>query len=198
MNLFYFGLALVVYFALHSWWASDSFKAKLTPRWIPAKYYRLCYNGMAMGLLVFLGYLANAVETVLIFENRLLTVMSIIPMLAGVFFLVKALQQYNLLEFSGVEQLQASNSKPTPVLQTNGLNAIVRHPLYFATLILIWGFFCFRPTLLVLLGTSITSIYIYLGTKLEEQKLVNVFGESYRQYQQTVPMLLPNFKNPRK
>ncbi|MFK8103641.1 MAG: isoprenylcysteine carboxylmethyltransferase family protein [Saprospiraceae bacterium] len=198
MSLFYFGLALICYFALHSWWASDSFKAKVIPRWIPAKFYRLCYNGMALGLLIFLGYLANAVESVLIFQNRLLTIIAIVPMLVGVFFLVKALQQYNLSEFSGVEQLQTSNSKSVPVLQTNGLNAIVRHPLYFATLILIWSFFLFRPTMLVLVGSSITSIYIYLGTKLEEQKLVNIFGESYRQYQQTVPMLLPKFKDPRK
>ena len=37
----------------------------------------------------------------------------------------------------------------------------------------------------------ILTVYVVIGTHLEERKLVAEFGDEYREYQQTVSMLFP-------
>ena len=90
-----------------------------------------------------------------------------------------------------MQQLRKQSSPSPEILQTKGLNAYVRHPLYFAILIIVWGFFLFRPTDLVLTIAIVSTIYIYIGTQLEEKKLIEEFGEAYRDYQKKVKMLFP-------
>lgn len=65
----------------------------------------------------------------------------------------------------------------------------VRHPLYACFLVLLWSY----PNVTadrLLLDFSWT-LWIIVGTVLEERDLVIEFGESYLKYQQQVPMLLP-------
>ncbi len=65
----------------------------------------------------------------------------------------------------------------------------VRHPLYFAVIVLLWA----APEMslgrleLAVLWTS----WIFVGTILEERDLVADFGETYREYRRQVPMLIP-------
>ena len=56
-------------------------------------------------------------------------------------------------------------------------------------LVLIWSF----PDVSLdrLLFNVLWTLWIVLGTYLEEKDLVAEFGEQYRQYQKTVPMLFP-------
>jgi len=61
-------------------------------------------------------------------------------------------------------------------------------------LIIILGCFLYKPTDLVLLISLISITYLYVGTKLEERKLVTTFGEDYIKYQQEVGMLIPFLK----
>jgi protein-S-isoprenylcysteine O-methyltransferase Ste14 len=65
----------------------------------------------------------------------------------------------------------------------------IRHPLYLFVLVLMWSY----PDLTAdrLLLNLIWSIWIVVGSVLEERDLVRVFGEDYREYQRRVPMLLP-------
>ncbi|MNG10005.1 hypothetical protein D3C76_1605500 [compost metagenome] len=42
-----------------------------------------------------------------------------------------------------------------------------------------------------LLFAGVGTLYILIGTLLEEKDLVQLFGEQYRQYQRKVGMLLP-------
>jgi protein-S-isoprenylcysteine O-methyltransferase Ste14 len=65
----------------------------------------------------------------------------------------------------------------------------VRHPLYAFILVMLWSY----PDLTadrLLLNVSWT-IWIFIGSALEERDLVATFGEPYREYQRQVPMLLP-------
>jgi protein-S-isoprenylcysteine O-methyltransferase Ste14 len=41
----------------------------------------------------------------------------------------------------------------------------------------------------------VLTIYVIIGTKLEERKLVLEFGDTYIQYQKEVPMLIPFTKS---
>jgi protein-S-isoprenylcysteine O-methyltransferase Ste14 len=65
----------------------------------------------------------------------------------------------------------------------------VRHPLYFFMIALIWS--CPDVNSDRLLFNVLWTLWMVLGSYLEEKDLVAEFGERYRQYQKTVPMLLP-------
>jgi protein-S-isoprenylcysteine O-methyltransferase Ste14 len=65
----------------------------------------------------------------------------------------------------------------------------VRHPLYLSSLLMIWS----SPDLTAdrLLFNVLWTIWVVIGTHLEERNLVAILGETYRHYQCTVPALLP-------
>lgn len=65
----------------------------------------------------------------------------------------------------------------------------VRHPQYFVVLLLIWS----SPDItLDRIWFNVTwTVWIVIGTFLEERDLVEGFGDVYREYQKKVPMLVP-------
>ena len=66
----------------------------------------------------------------------------------------------------------------------------VRHPLYFFTFLMIWSF----PDISAdrILFSVLWTCWIIIGAFMEEKDLVQTFGDSYLNYQQRVPMLIPN------
>ncbi|MDE3122616.1 MAG: isoprenylcysteine carboxylmethyltransferase family protein [Paracoccaceae bacterium] len=72
---------------------------------------------------------------------------------------------------------------------TPGAYAHVRHPIYLGTLILLWAVPVMSLGHLVF-STGLT-LYTVIGARLEERDLIAIFGETYRRYRATVPMLLP-------
>ncbi len=78
---------------------------------------------------------------------------------------------------------------PPPHLTLRGPYLWVRHPLYLFMVALIWA----TPDLSLdrLCFNVLWTAWIVAGSLLEERDLVAVFGDRYRRYQETVPMLLP-------
>jgi protein-S-isoprenylcysteine O-methyltransferase Ste14 len=105
---------------------------------------------------------------------------------------------YDSLSFFGIRQiLNFANPKTAAapvVLKRNGLLGVVRHPMYFALILYLW---CqiFRTMDLVI--NTLLTLYVIIGTWLEERKLVLEFGEAYLRYQKQVPMLIPFAKSRR-
>jgi len=191
MHTLYFVFALVAYYALHSLLAADGVKASLT-QIISQRYYRLLYNGLAAGLLVVVFILYFLVEkTPLWTPNPVLPYPGALLALAGISWVARALKRYNLDEFMGLEQLRTEQKPKHNKLITRGLNGHVRHPLYFGTLLIIIGALFIFPTDAMFAFVLISTIYLVLGSRLEEKKLVAQFGEAYRRYQREVPMLVP-------
>ncbi len=191
MNLLYFSLYLIGYFVLHSFLANQKIKTFLIDRVISNRYYRLLYNFLAIGLLIPIAFLYRQIHSQLLFDIPSLKGLGRILLGIGSILLFFALRQYNLSEFAGTQQLKQKAKEKTAPLKTSGFNAVVRHPLYFASLLILWGFFLSRPTDLSLSISLISTSYLYFGTKLEEEKLVEEFKEEYKIYQTKVPMLLP-------
>ncbi|BBO70656.1 hypothetical protein DSCA_45860 [Desulfosarcina alkanivorans] len=71
----------------------------------------------------------------------------------------------------------------------------VRHPLYLFSLVIIWAGPVF--TMDRLLHNGLWTVWIVIGATMEERDLVDCFGDAYRTYQRTVPMLLPTSLKPR-
>ncbi|MGV8074807.1 MAG: methyltransferase family protein [Syntrophobacteraceae bacterium] len=65
----------------------------------------------------------------------------------------------------------------------------VRHPLYFLTLLIIWA----NPLVTAdrLMFNVMFTVWIVIGTLLEEKDLHALYGNSYRAYQGNVCMLVP-------
>lgn len=75
--------------------------------------------------------------------------------------------------------------------KTNILYNTVRHPLYLGFVIALWA----TPTMTIshlAFAVGLTA-YILVGIRLEEKDLIKNFGETYKQYAQQVPKLIPIF-----
>ncbi|PJF39099.1 MAG: hypothetical protein CUN55_15315, partial [Phototrophicales bacterium] len=119
--------------------------------------------------------------------------------LVGLIGLVVSLLQIDGMRFLGIRQTFAwLNGEPLPLpsepLTTSGVYALVRHPLYFFSLLFIWAI----PTMYsAWLGFCVGStVYFMIGSLFEEQKLRRDFGAAYESYQQQVSWLIPFLRLP--
>ena len=66
----------------------------------------------------------------------------------------------------------------------------IRHPLYVGWFMAFW----FTPTMTGahLLFAVMTTVYILMAIRWEEKDLIDVFGEKYERYRESVPMFIPN------
>jgi methanethiol S-methyltransferase len=103
-----------------------------------------------------------------------------------ILFIVAGLQSQPL-SFTGLRQL--ADGQEEGGLRTTGAYGIVRHPLYTLGLCMLW----LIPVMTVgLLGFACgLTLYILIGSTLEERRLVAEFGDEYRQYQKRVRKLIP-------
>jgi len=89
------------------------------------------------------------------------------------------------LNFTGQEYTALKFSTPGPY-------KLVRHPLYLGWFLAFWA----TPTMTVahLAFAIITTIYILLAIRWEEQDLLAALGEDYANYRKMVPKLIPFIK----
>lgn len=183
--------ALWLSFALgHSILASETIKSAAKSTF--GRGYRLAYNSVAVAhigtvLLIgrlFLSDLEASFGLPLWLRGILIGVQ-----IGGAIILVLALRQYDLGLFLGTKQVRDPTAGQTvEPLKTDGLNGWVRHPLYFGAHLLLWGGVSDPFTL----ATAVwASLYFWIGGRYEERRLVDLYGEAYRDYQKTVPFQLP-------
>jgi protein-S-isoprenylcysteine O-methyltransferase Ste14 len=113
---------------------------------------------------------------------------------AGLLFLLRT--PVRLPEFLGIRQaaayLRSGGAAPPedpPRLCTGKSYGIVRHPLYLGCIAVI----AFQPDQTVVSSASSVAaiLYFWIGTFHEESRLVEAFGDEYREYRRRVPRLLP-------
>ncbi len=87
--------------------------------------------------------------------------------------------------------LSAPAATKSGTLWTGGLYARVRHPLYTLT----FAAWIFTPLMSLDRAVFIVGMALYLAVAIrrEERRLVDHYGETYRRYQATTPMLIPRF-----
>jgi protein-S-isoprenylcysteine O-methyltransferase Ste14 len=157
-------------------------------------FYRLFFVLVSILLLIpLIRYTVQVDHEVVITYSLAANIIRYVLIAFGVIVFVKAfLIDYDVLHFLGIRQAMRYNSiekkPPSAELKKSGLLGIVRHPMYFAVIILLW---CHTFTIADVIVNSVLTIYVFIGTLLEERKLVIEFGDTYKRYQKEVPMLIP-------
>ncbi len=183
----------LLYGTIHSFMASNFFKniaVKILGKYF--RFYRLMYNILAFVLLIPVFAVQFSTEKETLWQASLYqSVIGKFISVWGVFLIATALQGYNLSEFSGFDfgKTQEKNE-----FKNDGLLKYMRHPIYFGMLLLVWGMFVADASTRSLTGAVAVTIYLFIGIYFEEKKLIEVFGEKYKRYQQEVPMLIPFLK----
>ncbi len=192
MDLVLLSALWIVYFGLHSFLLSPSVKTTLTKALkLPEHRYRVAYNALSIALLIPIALYYRSLPKPSLMEvpSEMLYWLGIVLMGAGVYLGFKCFSGYNVGEFIGLEQ-----PEKTKVLQTEGLNELVRHPLYFSILVVLFGALLYAPSYPFLISAFWIVLYIIIGIQLEEARLVEKFGKAYREYQEKVPMIIPFYK----
>jgi protein-S-isoprenylcysteine O-methyltransferase Ste14 len=179
-----------VFGILHSALASRAGTALLRRTF--GTFHRLVYNAVAIGTLApLLAYSALVHGDVLFrWEGPLVAVRY--AALAGVVLLFLAGGRHysmgQLLGFAQLRRATASGAGARGALDSTGVLGVIRHPWYAACLLLIWARDLDVPALA---ANVVVTVYVIVGTLLEERKLVAEFGEEYRAYQRRVSMFVP-------
>ena len=102
---------------------------------------------------------------------------------AGIILTVIGARALDVWELAGVRQVLPGGSTP-PRLKTDGVYGFVRHPLYFAWALLVFG----APdmTMTRLTFAVVSTGYLMAAIPLEERGLIETFGRDYASYREKV------------
>ncbi len=184
-------LLCLAFFIQHSVMIRQPFR-RWESRAVPSYYQGAVYT-LASGIVLLMLTIMwqNSAHTVIIFvgTGRWLLYTTFFLAAAGIIWCTWALRT---LDMFGLDQIMAHvNNRQLPIkpLIANGPYRWVRHPIYFFMLVMIWS--CPYLTLDRLLFNGLWSIWIVIGTVLEDHDLATGFGPAYHDYQRKVPILIP-------
>ena len=181
----------IIFFLQHSILVRRGFKQWLG-KFMPDVYHNAFY-GLTSGLALFLALIfwqksptliARADEIIFWLFRALFCLCWV-----GIFWGVKSLGSVDAL---GVKPMMRyiSNRRDKPQqITAKGPYRWVRHPLYLFTIVIIWS--CPVLTLDRLLFNILWTVWIVIGTYLEDRDLHREFGSQYLEYSSRVPMLIP-------
>lgn len=110
----------------------------------------------------------------------------------ALFMFVAGAREYDLRYFLGLRQIRAwrrQETLPEFSFARRGVLRYVRHPWYSGGIAFVWAGGPLTTVNLAVKG--VLTVYLLVGTLLEERKLVTAFGAAYEEYQREVPMLIP-------
>ena len=185
-------LTWIIYFCIHSLLASLTCKRYVAQHWLYlAPAYRLLFNLISIILLFIPLRLQShyAGEALWQWQGVSAVIMNGLAVVAA-FTILWTLKYYDGTDFSGLKQLREDM---TDVLDQerfviSPLHRFVRHPWYFLILIVLWTRSMDQATLI---STVLITLYLVIGSRLEENKLLIYHGEQYRHYRSQVPGLFP-------
>lgn len=157
------------------------------------RWYRLVFNAIAgltfLPWMVLIVLLPDRPLYVIPFPWRWLTMTG---QALALIALLWTLVQTGPMHFLGVTQLLAAGPKEHSALQIRGLYCYVRHPLYFFSLVLLW--LVSQMTINTATANVLIALYFWIGSILEERKLLAEFGAAYAEYQRHVPRMIPRLR----
>lgn len=186
-------IALFVgYFVLHSFTASLWLKQRIAaccPTLVP--WYRLLFNALATVLALPLAWIAWRYpgEPLWQWHDMMFYLMNGIALLA-LLALVYSPRLYDMQEFLGFRQLRTTTTNINDLehFHISPFHRYVRHPWYFLILVLLWTRDMSSNQLLIYI---LVTLYLFIGSRLEERKLIVYHGKVYEEYRKRVAGLIP-------
>ena len=180
------------YFIIHSALASLTVKHWATRRWPTlAPRYRLAYNALAFLLLLPPIYMTLFMRGDYLWRwtGAWSWLANGLALLAALGFLW-TLRYYSGLEFIGFRQWQSDDHSigDQEPFKISPLHRYVRHPWYALGLVIIWTR---DMDPMFLTSAAAITLYLFIGSRLEERKLIAYHGEAYRRYRERVPGIIP-------
>ena len=187
-----YAVAWLTFGAGHSLLAGEAAKARLRP--LLGAFYRLSYNVFAVVHLALVwlvgawafrgqdGYdLGSSLGPALIGVN-----------LAGWLVMLVGLRGYDLGRLGGTRQirnyLKGIDEPDDEPLRLDGLHRYVRHPLYSAAFLILWG----GASDDLGVATAVWgSFYLLIGSWFEERRLLRLYGTAYADYRARAPAFVP-------
>jgi len=178
--------AWVGYGVIHSLLASITVRDRIVRRWPSIRNrYRLIYNLLAIVLLAPpLWWMYGIDGTSLWRWHGVWGWIADALALAAIAGFLWSLRYYDNLDFLGLRGTDQAHAE----LRLSPLHRRVRHPWYFLSLIILWTR---DMNVAFVVAAVVLTIYLAVGIRFEEAKLVRQFGDAYRQYQKLVPALFP-------
>jgi protein-S-isoprenylcysteine O-methyltransferase Ste14 len=174
------GLALAGWCFLHSLFATDRMKRRLYPRLQP-RTYRLLYNVFSVVSLMPVGLLYVGQDGGFVIRYGFFRWVVMLVFAACVALFLWAFRLFDGPGFMGLREEKEG-------LFTTGAYRFCRHPMYTATLGLIWARDLRENDLVV---NGVFSVYLILGAYIEERRLLHKYGNAYQAYARKTPMFLP-------
>ena len=188
------GLSLL-FFIQHSGMIRRPFRRWLAS-FIPEEYAGAVYT-IASGIVLLLVILLwqTSTQTVITPPRFLRWSLRAVSFLSlfGFYWGVKALRFFDPFGLRPIIDRLRSKDPTSMPITVAGPYRWVRHPLYLFMILLIWS--CPDLTRDRLLFNLLWTLWIVIGSYLEENDLIAEFGDVYREYQKRVPMLVPFLKN---
>jgi protein-S-isoprenylcysteine O-methyltransferase Ste14 len=157
------------------------------------RFYRLVFNVVALATVTPICLYERSIETEWAFwwQDSMVALQALLLAVAFLYFFAGAMH-YDLLQFIGISQIRDGVSRKTLAesgeLSTTGVLGVIRHPWYAGAIIVVWAR---GLTVSTLITNIILTVYLIVGTYLEERKLVMEYGDKYRSYQDKVSMFIP-------
>lgn len=181
-------LALFTLFALHhSVFARTRFKSIVNARLTPA-FERTFYTWVASVLFIAVCWFWRPVPGVLYVLAPPWHWLGVAAQVAGIVLTFLGARSLDSLELAGVRQVmrahQPADNPARVELQTGGVYALVRHPLYFGWALLVFG----APQMTATRFTFavVSTLYLAIAIPFEERGLMQVFGARYAAYRTQV------------
>ena len=157
------------------------------------RYYRLFYNIFSILFLVpVVIYSYSIMEKPFFTWHGYYLSIRYLMLLGGLWIFYAGSRHYNMRTFLGINQIHEGVNhgliNTSGKIEKGGIMGVVRHPFYSGSFLLIWAGNLDTTRLII---NIILSLYLVVGTVLEEQKLLAEFGDVYRNYQKEVSMLFP-------
>lgn len=111
----------------------------------------------------------------------------IVLQILGLAMAAVASARLDVLDLAGVRPVLNAGRQPVAArasLETAGLYGLVRHPVYLAWALFVFGAPHMTMTRLVFAGTS--TGYLAVAIPFEERSLIQTFGDEYRAYRERV------------
>jgi len=177
-------IGLFTLFALHHSVLARTGAKRLVTSILPAWLERSVYTWVASLLFLLVSVEWRAVPGVLYALSGGWQLPGHTAQIAGLVLTMKATAALDGLDLAGIRQILNARRAAPPrhvPLNTAGVFGIVRHPLYFGWVLLVFG----APTMT---GTRfvfavVSTLYLAIAVPFEERSLVEVFGHAYEDYQ---------------